>query len=175
MNVVVPRVEERKRQYSRSSVERLDDGVYYFDLGRASIPDITAAIDRMSAAPGVVFDLRGYANVTAEVLSYLFDHDSEAKGWLEAPRIIRPDHVPGAIPAWQSLRTPVQAKQPHISGRIALLSEAQAYSASETILSIVAHHRLGEIVGSASAGVNGTMIEFTTPGGCRARLTGRAR
>ncbi|HEY0479692.1 MAG TPA: hypothetical protein VGD37_19365 [Kofleriaceae bacterium] len=33
-------------------------GVYYVDLERTAMPEINAVMDRLAAAPGVVFDMR---------------------------------------------------------------------------------------------------------------------
>jgi len=43
---------------------------------------------------------------------------------------------------------------------------------SETIMAIVEHYRLGEIVGGPTAGTNGNINPFEVPGGYRITWTG---
>jgi C-terminal processing protease CtpA/Prc len=40
------------------------------------------------------------------------------------------------------------------------------------MMGFVEHYHLGAIVGSATAGTNGNVIEITAPSGCTTRLTG---
>ena len=52
------------------------------------------------------------------------------------------------------------------------LADAGAASYSESLLMIVQHYQLGEIVGRSTAGVNGAVNSFTLPGGYRITWTG---
>jgi len=61
--------------------------------------------------------------------------------------------------------------QPHIGGRIAFLTGPGAASYSESVMGLVEHYHLGEIVGSATAGANGNKAEITEPTGCRTTFT----
>jgi C-terminal processing protease CtpA/Prc len=45
-------------------------------------------------------------------------------------------------------------------------------SGAETFLQIVAHYRLGELVGQATAGTDGTKLTVTLPGGYQVSFTG---
>jgi C-terminal processing protease CtpA/Prc len=57
-------------------------------------------------------------------------------------------------------------------GNLVFLTDGRAVSAAETFLGIVEHYKLGEIVGSATAGTNGNINPFTLPGGYVVRWTG---
>lgn len=159
-------------QYSHPAIERLEDGVYYVDLDRASMADIDAMMDRLAAAPGVVFDLRGYPNGNHKLLSHLLTRPDDSKAWLSVPRVIRPDHTPSSITSWNSQGWEMPVLEPHISGRVAFLTGPRAASYAESVMGLVEHYHLGEIVGSATAGTNGNVIEVGEPTGCRTRLTG---
>jgi C-terminal processing protease CtpA/Prc len=63
-------------------------------------------------------------------------------------------------------------KEPHFTGEIVFLTGPGAISAAETLMSIVEHYRLGEIVGQATAGANGGINPFRLPGGYRINWTG---
>jgi len=45
-------------------------------------------------------------------------------------------------------------------------------SSAESLLSLIERHRLGEIVGSPTAGTNGDVAQFLEPSGCRTTFTG---
>ena len=66
----------------------------------------------------------------------------------------------------------VRVLAPHIAGRVAFLTGPRAISYAESVMSIVEHYHLGEIVGAATAGTNGNIAEITTPTGCRTIFTG---
>ena len=66
----------------------------------------------------------------------------------------------------------MQPVQPHLSAEIAFLTDGRAISYAETILGIVEHYKLGEIVGGTTAGTNGNVNPFTLPGDYRVSWTG---
>src|SRR5262249_14790964 len=131
-----------------------------------------AVMDRLAAAPGVVLDLRGYPAGNHKLLSHLLTRPDDSKAWLSVPRVIRPDHTPASIASWNSQGWEMPVLQPHIAGRVAFLTGPRAVSYAESVMGLVEHYHLGEIVGSATAGTNGNVIVVGGPTGCRARLTG---
>jgi C-terminal processing protease CtpA/Prc len=172
LDVSVVRGDRFPRQYAHPSIERFGDGVYYVDLDRASMADIDAKMEDLAAAPGVVFDLRGYPNGNHQVLSHLLTRADDSKAWMAIPHVIRPDHAPGSIAGWDTLGWEMPALKPHISGRVAFLTGPGAASYAESVMGLVEHYHLGEIVGSPTAGTNGNVVQVAEPTGCRTRLTG---
>jgi C-terminal processing protease CtpA/Prc len=61
---------------------------------------------------------------------------------------------------------------PYLSAKKVFLTNGRAISFSETIMAIVEHYRLGEIVGGPTAGSNGNTNPFTVPGGYEITWTG---
>jgi len=98
LDVTVVRGDSISAQYARPSIDRLDDGVYYIDLARATMTEINAVMDRLATAPGVVFDLRGYPNTNHQVLSHLLTRPDDSNTWMAIPHVIRPDHASTAMP-----------------------------------------------------------------------------
>lgn len=172
LNVSVPRVADHPRAFTYPPIQHFDDGVYYIDLRRAAMTDITAIMDRLAGAPGVVFDLRGRPNANQDVLSHLLTRPDDVKDWGGFPHVIRPDHAANSIPSWTSWGREMPVSQPHIAGRVAFVTGAGAISYTESLMSVVEHYHLGEIVGSATAGTNGNVAEIATPSGCRVIFTG---
>jgi C-terminal processing protease CtpA/Prc len=154
-----------------AAIERLDDGIYYVDLTRASMADIDAVMAELARAPGVVFDVRGYPNGNHRILSHLLAVPATTK-WGAAPRIIRPNSAatPSAW-AWDGWNLP--AVDPHIGGRVAFLTGPRAFSYSESIMGLVEYYHLGEIIGGVTAGSNGEVAQISTPMGCDTTFTGR--
>lgn len=171
-DIAVTRGDRPPKQHAHPSIERLDDGVYYVDLGRASMADIDAVMDRLAAAPGVVFDLRDYPNSNHQVLSHLLTRPDDSTAWMAVPHVIRPDHAPGAVVGWHTHGWQMPVLQPHIAGRVAFLTGPGAASYAESVMGLVKHYRLGEIVGSATAGTNGNIGVIAMPTGCHLRFTG---
>jgi hypothetical protein len=177
MTLSSTRIDRRVREEpSHSPIERLDDGIYYLDLSRTSMSDIKAAMKHLVSAPAVVFDLRAYPRFNHEVLSHLLTRVDELKGWELIPLLIRPDSA--SRPAgWEDTSTwnmpSVSVAQPHIGGRVAFLIGPRAISYAESVIALVKHYHLGEIVGTATAGTNGDIAQIIMPTGCNTNFTGR--
>jgi len=172
LDVSVPRGGDRPRAYGRPAIQRFEDGTYYVDLRRAEMSDINAIMDRLATAPGVVFDVRGQPNANQEVLSRLLAKPDDVNDWIGFPEVIRPDHAAGSIPSWKPFGWKMPVLQPHMGGRIAFVTGPEAISYSESVMSMVEHYHLGEIIGSATAGSNGNVAEIIAPSGCRVTFTG---
>ncbi|MBV1858978.1 MAG: hypothetical protein KUG77_11250 [Nannocystaceae bacterium] len=157
-------------RHAHEPIEALKGGVWYVDLSRAPWKSIEAKLDVLATAPGVVFDLRGYpkganSNILGHLVSGMVRQD-----WMFVPQIIRPDHVEPS--GWDGDGWLMLVSGPHIEGKVVFLTGPGAISYSESVLGYVEGHGLGEIVGSPSAGANGNVNPFTTPGGYEIRWTG---
>jgi C-terminal processing protease CtpA/Prc len=172
LDVTVTRGDRMPAQYSHPSIDCLDGGVYYVDLGRAPLTEIDAIMDRLAAAPGVVFDMRGYPNSNHAVLSHLLTRPDDSKAWMAVPHVLRPDHVATSMPTWDTYGWQMPVVEPHIGGRVAFLTGPRAASYAESVMGLVEHYRLGAIVGAPTTGTNGNIAWITTPSGCRVRFTG---
>ena len=151
-------------------IERLDDGVFVIDLDRAPMSAITDQINEIAAAPGVVFDARGYPNSNDDVLKHLLDAPDEAGAWMNVAHVLRPDHRD--VAGWTNYGWNLQPAEPRIRGKVAYLIGPDAVSYAESCMSIVEHYRLGEIVGEPTAGTNGNTAFFGAPGDLTVTFTG---
>ena len=148
----------------------LAEGVVYVDLTRKrGIHGFTRLLPKLANANGIVFDVRGYASfVYREVISYLIDEPVTSAQW-HLPLIHKPDRrdMTYKFSSWQ-----VKPKSPRLTPNVAFITDKQAISASETLLGIVEHYKLGEIVGESTAGTNGDVNPFTVPCGFTIAWTG---
>jgi len=145
-------------------------GVWYVDIDRIEQEEFDAALDDLAAARGVVFDLRGYPRYInmMRLLGHLTDERVRSAEW-NIPLVTRPDRVD------MTFRTShwfVPPRKPRLRGRIAFVTDARAISAAETLLGIVEHYRLAQIVGAPTAGTNGNVNAILLPGGYRITWTG---
>ncbi|HEX4419060.1 MAG TPA: S41 family peptidase [Kofleriaceae bacterium] len=154
-----------------SPIQQFDDGVYYLDLSRVSSAELAAVMTKLAAAPGLVIDLRDRPGEAAmDLLSHLLVRADDTL-WEHVPLIIRPDSASHPA-AWKSVGFALPALAPHIAGRVAILIGAETASYGESIAGLAAHYRVGELVGTDTAGVNGNVAQLALPTGCSVRFTG---
>jgi hypothetical protein len=144
-------------------------GILYIDLDRVTDDDFAVALPRLTAARGIVFDVRGYPKTTTVVLAHLASRPL-APGPSAIPVVIRPDREGMTFAPVSG--TAVLPKAPRLTARAAFLTDGRAISYAETFLSFVERYRLGAIVGSPTAGTNGNMNPFQVPGGYQVFWTG---
>ena len=153
---------------ARPPIERLRDGVFYVDLERANWTSIHEQIGALAIAPGVVFDLRGYPDANHPILRYLLEEREQDK-WMHVPRIAHPDRQ---RLEWDDLGWGLFPLQPHVPGPVVFITDGSAISYAESMMGYVEAFRLGEIVGSPTAGANGNVASFHVPAGFEIRFTG---
>lgn len=155
-------------EFDRPAIAELDGGVWYVDLDRASWAEIEAQLEALAAAPGVIFDLRGYPNSNHDVLAHLLT-EADRTRWMFVARMVRPDQTD---PAWDDFGWDMRPREPHIGGKVAWLTGPGAISYAESMMGFVEHFDLGEIVGGPTAGANGNVAVMGLPGGNRVTFTG---
>jgi C-terminal processing protease CtpA/Prc len=144
-------------------------GIWYVDIDRVNDDDIRSNMDRLAAAEGLVFDLRGYpGRLSTIVLAHLTDTPLRSARWC-APYLPRPDRegMSHANGGW-----PVPPAEPRWTSNAAFIIDGRAISYAETYMGIVEHFKLAAIVGEATAGTNGNVTSFSLPGGYSIGFTG---
>lgn len=145
-------------------------GVVYFDLNGTDSAALAQAMPALAKAKGIIFDLRGYPNQAAyEALQHLTEVPITSARWC-VPRITRPDRE--ALEWTESGRWNMTPRVPRLQAKVAFLTDGRAISYAESIMGIVEHYSLGEIVGSTTAGTNGNVNPFQLPDGFSVSWTG---
>jgi hypothetical protein len=149
-------------------ISTVAEGIYYVDLSRASMAEISAQINDIAAADGVIFDMRGYPNGNDDVLSYLVDVLSHSATF-NIPQTIYPDRqdVTWYVTGWD-----IWPAQPRIQGKVVFMTDESAISYAESVMGTVEDNDLAEIVGRPTAGANGNANYLNMPGGYAAYWTG---
>jgi len=150
-------------------ITELEPGIFYVDLDRVSMETFDARVHELAEADGVVFDLRGYPNGNHLILPHLSDETLHSAFW-RIPLLVRPDFQEPVD--YQESRWSLAPRAPRIDARTAFITDGRAISYAESVMGIVAHYGLGDIVGGPTAGANGNVNPFTLPGGSRIGWTG---
>jgi C-terminal processing protease CtpA/Prc len=115
--------------------------------------------------------MRGYPQSgNHEILTHLTDGSLRSAQWM-VRLTIYPDGAK-RVGYDTSGRWSLTARSPTFRGKVVFLIDAGAISYGESLMGIVEHYRLGEIIGQPTAGTNGNVNPFTVPGGYRINWTG---
>jgi hypothetical protein len=147
----------------------LASGVWYVDLTRASMPELTPRLGSLAAARGVIFDLRGYpGEAGAGVLPHLLEAPEDDQ-WMHVAKLVGPH---GRSVGSMSYGWHLRPAAPRITGRVFFLTDGRAISYAESVMGYVSDHKLATVVGGATAGTNGNVASFVVPGGFTVAFTG---
>jgi C-terminal processing protease CtpA/Prc len=157
------------REKRPKAVEEIEPGIWYVNMDQATDIEFSAAVEKMAAAEGVIFDMRGYpSRLSIVVVQHLIDKPVTCAQW-HIPIVTKPDREDMTF---QFSNWPVPPKKPRIQGNVAFIIDGRAISYAETYMGIIEHYKLGAIVGEATAGTNGNVSAFTVPGGYHVAFTG---
>jgi C-terminal processing protease CtpA/Prc len=153
-----------------AKIAELRQGVMYVDLGRVTDADVAAAMPRLAAAKGIVFDMRGYPSQvnTPNVLAHLTDSTIRSARF-QRPLVMHPDHQRMEFDGdgWF-----IRPAQPRFHAAVAFLTGGGAISYAESTMGVVEENKLGAIVGQTTAGTNGNINRIILPGGYTVVWTG---
>ncbi len=152
-------------------ISEVNPGIFYVDVTRAKDDDFKAILSQLENARGLVFDMRGYPNgeMGIDFLRYLSREPMKSAPML-IPIVSYPDHrITDFDRSGEWTLSPLT---PYLGAKKVFLTNGRAISYSETIMAIVEHYRLGEIVGGPTAGTNGNTNPFAVPGGYQITWTG---
>lgn len=171
----VPRTAELTRSTTQPPSEPRPDSLseprpdyVYVDLDRISDADLKAAIPRLAAAKGVIFDLRGYPKPRPDFLAHLSDRTVTSAEW-NVPILTRPDQQ-GAT--WKPSHWTLPPQAPRVAGKVVFITDGRAISYAESVLGVVEGAHLAAIVGEPTAGTNGDVVSLPLAGGYAIRWTG---
>lgn len=157
------------REKRPASVTELKPGYWYVNLDSVSDAEVTAAMEKLVAAKGIVFDMRGYPRIGATLLRHLSDKPLDSAQW-NVP-VARWPHLERA--EWDtSGRWTLEPLTPRLPKNVVFLTNGRAISYAETWMGIVEHYKLGKIVGEPTAGTNGNVNFISLPGDYRIVFTG---
>jgi hypothetical protein len=151
----------------KSAATELDPGIWYFDLTRTQDWDFDAALPKLAAAKGIVFDLRGYPSIGPAWFTHVTRTPLLSAQW-HIPVVDRP----GEMAFERGGEWNLQPQEPYLGAKRVFLTNGGAISYAESTMGIIEHYKLGEILGETTAGTNGNINPFTLPGGYGITWTG---
>ncbi|MBV8545860.1 MAG: hypothetical protein JO088_14040 [Acidobacteria bacterium] len=150
-------------------IDELEPRIFYVDLSRVTDADFDRVLPMLTAAQGVIFDLRGYPHLGNGFLAHLINVPIQSARW-NVPIITRPDH---AIDDYDtSGRWDIQPRAPRVRGKLVFLTDGRAISYAESVMGIIEAYKIADIVGETTAGTNGNINPLDLPGGYRVIWTG---
>ncbi|UNK15851.1 S41 family peptidase [Paenibacillus sp. N3/727] len=171
-DIAIPYTDRTVDEFIRPAIiEQVEDGIYYINLAQLTKDMFKEKLPELGKAKGVIFDLRGYpypGSIGKDILPYLTDAPLKTPQY-HIPLTVYPDREKVTF---NPIQYTIQPLQPKLKGKIVFLTYGGAISYSETIMGIVEHHRLAEIVGQPTAGANGDVNLINLPGGCTVAWTG---
>jgi hypothetical protein len=152
-----------------NAVTETGPGIWYVDLTRVTVAQLTPSLPSLALAKGIVFDMRGYpTDAGMFILRHLIE-TAESDRWMHVPRIAGPF---GQVESWQSVGWNLQPATPHLPARRVFLTDGRAISYAESVMGYVKDRKLATIIGGPTAGTNGNIVTFPTPGGFAVTFTG---
>jgi len=152
-----------------ANVAEVEPGILYLDLDRMADADFDAALEGLTRAKGIIFDFRGYPKMSpAKLFAHLAERPLTSPQWL-VPEITWPDHLRMSFSRqgeWE-----IRPATPFLSAKKVFLVDGRTISFAESCMGIVEHYRLGQIVGTPTAGTNGNATSFQVPGGLTVTFT----
>ena len=156
-------------EHRPNPVDERQQGLWYVDLTRVTAAELRPALPSLASAAGIVFDIRGYpTDAGILILRHLID-SRESDLWMHVARIVGPF---GQVENWQSFGWNLQPALPHLAARRVFLTDGRAISYAESVMGYVKDRKLGTIIGAPTAGTNGNIVTFATPGGFAVTFTG---
>jgi hypothetical protein len=151
-----------------ASIAQVKPQTWYVDLTKAQTDEITAKMNDLSQAKGVIFDLRGYpTDAGAEILPYLMNTEEHDR-WMHVPHLL-----PGGIAeGWNSFGWNVRPATPMIAANRVFLTDGEAISYAESVMGYIKDRKLAYIIGSTTAGTNGNVARVYLPSGLMFFFTG---
>ena len=143
-----------------ANFSELASGIFYIDLTRSNNETFEDKLIELDGAKGIIFDLRGYPSVNASFMELLI-HEPVTSPHFLIPQTTTPnqENVTFDDGAW----TLSPRNDAPLSQNIVFLTDGRAISYSETLLAIIKHHQVAEIVGEPTAGTNGNINRILLP------------
>jgi hypothetical protein len=146
-----------------------EPGIYYLNSAHHFPWEDEAFMSKLLNAKGIIVEVRGYPRDFIPFIRRLAKEKFVSAKFLQ-PQVILPDS--DSLNSYEDVGWTVEPITHSINAKVVFLTDAQAVSYAESILGIVEHYKLGEIVGEPTAGTNGTAVEMNLPGGIGLYWTG---
>lgn len=154
-------------EYRPLPISLIDSGYFYVDLTRLDDEDFKRRFKPLVGAKGIVFDVRGSMLTSEHILGFFIDRPVRSCNWL-LPIYTKPnkDLISNKI------ITNNIVPKPYLEGcKVIFLADDRTIGYGEVMLAIVERYKIGEIIGSNTAGTAGEHLAFRLPGNYYVSMT----
>lgn len=159
---------------SDAVVQRLPGDIGYVDLSRLEVADVDTMFETLRNTRGLVFDMRGYPRGTAWTIAPRINtRRTKVGASIGVPYVnaSQDDNAPVTLSFGQPL-PPLPAGTAVYSAPTVMLIDSRAISQAEHTGLFFKAASGTTFVGTATAGANGNVTDFTVPGGLTITFTG---
>lgn len=146
----------------------LNDSIAYIDITRTDDNTIYNVASELKNIKGIILDARGVSQAAEHLLSLFVFRQLTSIEWA-IPVFTRPDREDISYRLLPSRITP---SPKNLGARLVVLADERSIGYTEAILWLVKNYKIGQIVGSKSAGTGGDVIPIRLPGGFNYTMTG---
>ena len=160
---------KRLIEFFRPAIQELPDNIWYVDLGNVPMDAFQSHLGKLAQARGIIFDARNHVGFDKRaILSHLTEKKIKS-AIHNIPEVLYPDRERMKFNGSQREITP---SEPLFKGKTVFLVNGGCIGSTEGFMAIVEHYRLGEILGTTTAGTDGDINSFRIPGDYRVYFTG---
>jgi C-terminal processing protease CtpA/Prc len=153
-------------------VKWVAEGIGYVDLERLERGDVDAMFERLRAARAIIFDMRGYPNMTAWSIAPRLD--TKAPAQLATYRVpsVTWETIRGRPESFYSVEPPIRDGGWKYAGRTVMLIDERTVSQAEHTGLLLEAAAGTKFIGSQTAGANGDVTAAALPGGLHFTFSG---
>lgn len=167
----------RFAEFDFPDIEKLPGDIYYVNLSTTDLNEYNKIINKLANAKGIIFDQRWDGkydrditriNPVRDIIPYLTENTVTSAQW-HIPQVIYPDrkNLSFTQSGW-----PVEPKEPHFKAKALFINDPFVVSSGETVMGIIEHYELADMVGGPTAGCNGNANFIPLIGGYQIMFTG---
>jgi hypothetical protein len=135
-------------------IKELEPGIYYLNFDKITNKDFKKALPELQKAKGIIFDMRTYPRIGSDFLRHLSSKPMKSARWM-APILTFPETIHTQHDT--SGRWNLKPKEPYLSCPKVFIANRVVVSYAESLMEFVEAYKLGEIVGTPTAGTNGNI------------------
>lgn len=152
-------------------IESFKEDILYINLNKTTYSFLKMNIDKLMDYKVIICDLRKRpGNNNYKLISHLLDFPDTINDWMLIPEFLYPDQK--NIASYKKMGWELKPEKPKIQSKFYFIIGPETISYGESLLGFIDYYNLGTIVGSTSAGTNGSVNSFYLPGGYKIFWTG---
>ncbi|MEL6559635.1 MAG: S41 family peptidase [Bacteroidota bacterium] len=152
----------------------ISDETFYLDLTTLDSAEFTQILPKLQDYSSIIIDLRGYPVIEGNYVEKFIGHFSNVKpvrDWLYIPQVLLPDDIYDKA-NYKGSQWEVLPMSPYLDSDIFFLIDHNAISYAESIVGYFEPLKNVTLIGSPTAGANGSALTYSLPGGYSYKYTG---